>query len=461
MGFISLIAAVLALCCTQGYAANMSLCSYDPPLFYDAVKNPVGDIYTPGYEENEKHPDKLYCLYHIKAAPGYRIKLTFVDFELEAFDFCKKDALYVFDGPDRNSPWIGAFCGEEKPRPIISSTNEMHMLFYANFMAGNLGFHLRYEASANPTICPAGQVQCRNRKCYDPRQKCDGNDDCGDGTDEEKCNFPLPTIECGVTPIEPELGLHGADRIVGGTKAVEGSWPWQVDMQMALYEPNGHNCGGTLINAEWVMTALHCFGSNAFPEGWRLHIGNHHKFKTDAQEQIRYIDRIVIFPGYTGDEIIGKPIDFTHDIALVKLNAPVKFTDYVRPACLPPQGYELPLRTQCVSTGWGTTRGTGYNHILKQVELSVVPRQDCEGWFEEPTMICARNEKGFHDSCHGDSGGPLVCKAGRVWNVYGIVSFGTTTNLMTGNCALPGNGAVYNKVSAKVEWINKMIQRFT
>lgn len=50
-------------------------------------------------------------------------------------------------------------------------------------------------------------------------------------------------------------------------------------------------------------------------------------------------------------------MDFIHDMALMKLNAPVKFTKRVRPACLPYDGYEIPHGTKCWGTGWGTTRG--------------------------------------------------------------------------------------------------------
>lgn len=50
-------------------------------------------------------------------------------------------------------------------------------------------------------------------------------------------------------------------------------------------------------------------------------------------------------------------IDVTNDLALMKLNAPVKFTDQVRPACLPTQGYEIPVGTKCMASGWGLTRG--------------------------------------------------------------------------------------------------------
>uniref|UniRef100_A0A4W5PE74 Low density lipoprotein receptor-related protein 8, apolipoprotein e receptor n=1 Tax=Hucho hucho TaxID=62062 RepID=A0A4W5PE74_9TELE len=38
--------------------------------------------------------------------------------------------------------------------------------------------------------CPAKDFQCRNRKCVAPIFVCDGDDDCGDGSDEEKCSIP-------------------------------------------------------------------------------------------------------------------------------------------------------------------------------------------------------------------------------------------------------------------------------
>jgi secreted trypsin-like serine protease len=42
-------------------------------------------------------------------------------------------------------------------------------------------------------------------------------------------------------------------RILNGTEALPGQWPWQV----ALKDGNLF-CGGSLISSQWVVTAAHC-----------------------------------------------------------------------------------------------------------------------------------------------------------------------------------------------------------
>lgn len=39
--------------------------------------------------------------------------------------------------------------------------------------------------------CPSGEFMCANRKCLAAIYVCNGDDDCGDGSDELKCGSPL------------------------------------------------------------------------------------------------------------------------------------------------------------------------------------------------------------------------------------------------------------------------------
>ncbi|XP_062393862.1 mucin-17-like isoform X4 [Sardina pilchardus] len=59
---------------------------------------------------------------------------------------------------------------------------------------------------------------------------------------------PPATIEvCGRPPLNTRIG--------GGRDAPAGNWPWQA----FLLDSDRNDCGGSLINKEWVLTAAHCF----------------------------------------------------------------------------------------------------------------------------------------------------------------------------------------------------------
>lgn len=46
---------------------------------------------------------------------------------------------------------------------------------------------LRLSVPPENGTCDAGFVECKQEGCVEDYKVCDGTDDCGDGTDEEKC----------------------------------------------------------------------------------------------------------------------------------------------------------------------------------------------------------------------------------------------------------------------------------
>ncbi|XP_014208050.1 uncharacterized protein LOC106639117 [Copidosoma floridanum] len=251
-------------------------------------------------------------------------------------------------------------------------------------------------------------------------------------------------FECGIRTQVPSQA-----RIVGGGSSSAGSWPWQV----ALYKEGDYQCGGAIIGDRWIVSAAHCF-YRAQDEHWVARIGATRKGSFPSPyEQVIRVDYILLHPEYVDN-------GFINDIALLRLEKPLEFSDYVRPVCLP--AAEPESGAIGTATGWGQLYEIGrmFPDTLQEVELPLISTEECRRktlflplYRITSGMICAGVKDGGRDACLGDSGGPLVSlESDNKYTLHGITSNGY-------GCGRPDRPGVYTKVYHYMGWIERVMSR--
>ncbi|XP_015276328.1 PREDICTED: transmembrane protease serine 9 [Gekko japonicus] len=258
---------------------------------------------------------------------------------------------------------------------------------------------------------------------------------------------PPPHVSLSVCGIRP--ALQTANRIVGGSEALRGEFPWQV----SLRENGEHFCGATILTARWLVSAAHCFNELHDPSSWTAYVGTIWLSNTGSSFAKAGVGHIVKHPSYNTDTA-------DYDVALLHLADPLVFTKYVQPVCLPAASHVFPPGRKCLISGWGYLKEDFLvkPELLQKATVELLDQTLCASLYTNALtdrMLCAGYLEGKIDSCQGDSGGPLVCKepSGRFF-LAGIVSWGI-------GCAEANRPGVYARVTKLRDWILHTIATFT
>uniref|UniRef100_T1D4G1 Putative transmembrane protease n=1 Tax=Psorophora albipes TaxID=869069 RepID=T1D4G1_9DIPT len=267
----------------------------------------------------------------------------------------------------------------------------------------------------------------------------------------------------------PQPGVCGtdlSDRIYGGNITGLTSYPWTAILifREAWRKADLFHCGGSLISNRYVLTAAHCIDDltedytlNRIRLGeWDLLSNPDCKKENGEEEDCNDppldvgIEKMIKHEGYDNVTLIN-------DIALIKLNESVTFTDTMSPVCLPRDKVARNKDTNGLTftaVGWGNTEhknGTyeyGSRYKL-HVSLKGVNQTYCDEVYDEdeilPSQMCAGAVKGM-DTCQGDSGGGLVSAVDGYYHQFGVVSYGY-------GCGRRGVPGIYTRVTSFLDWI--------
>jgi secreted trypsin-like serine protease len=216
--------------------------------------------------------------------------------------------------------------------------------------------------------------------------------------------------------------VGGSPRVVGGTQATSTDAPWQ-----ALVLPEGHLCGGAILDATHVVTAAHCVFDEddqavIAPSAVTVHAGITDRFEAGQHPTVAAVS---VDPDYD-------PEQQTSDVAILTLATPLTFSGTVQAIALTDVGYRPDQGDALRLSGWGSevarppSDTTSTPHAVDDLKVATIfPSGECAtvySPFPDSLLLCA-GQAGT-DACQGDSGGPLAVQTGGVWQLAGIVTGG-------------------------------------
>jgi secreted trypsin-like serine protease len=221
-----------------------------------------------------------------------------------------------------------------------------------------------------------------------------------------------PTAAAAAPPTAPPPSTQ----VVGGRQASE-NYSFMVYVS---------GCTGSLIKANWAVTAAHC--------------------PTPASVRVGSIDRA------SGGTVVGVRRAVTHpriDVKLFELASSVTHA----PAPIPTTSGAVGTATRII--GWGQTcpqQGCGSApRVANELDTSIVTDSRCSS-IDAAYEICTNNTNGTAGACYGDSGGPQVRLINGRWALIGATSRAGNNSSV---CATAPS--IYGDLPSIRSWIDQQV----
>uniref|UniRef100_A0A2M4AUS7 Putative trypsin n=1 Tax=Anopheles triannulatus TaxID=58253 RepID=A0A2M4AUS7_9DIPT len=265
-------------------------------------------------------------------------------------------------------------------------------------------------------------------------------------------------------PTPPACGQSQSVHITDGSGTRMNEFPWTA--LIGYEKANGRvefHCGGALFHKRYVVTAAHCIAS--IPSGWKINyvrLGEWDLTRSpDCEGDVcgqtpidANVESTIVHPEFTTR---GKTT--INDIALIRFDRDVTFSEMVHPVCLPTAASVRNASNEAglaYNSGWGRTVAMLRSDTKQKIVMNIKNHTDCTAAYEpfglelQATQLCVA-DNGNLDACRGDSGGPLMREIEGAWYLLGVASFGPK------HCETNKIPDVYTKVLEYTNWIQDNI----
>ncbi|KAL5404844.1 hypothetical protein PMIN03_008863, partial [Paraphaeosphaeria minitans] len=142
----------------------------------------------------------------------------------------------------------------------------------------------------------------------------------------------LPALVAAAPAAQPQDDF--SVQIVGGSAATAGQFPYIVSIQVS----GSHYCGGSLLNANTVITAAHCATRSA--SSYTIRAGT----LTWASGGVTSkVSQVIVNPAYSGNN---------NDIAIFKLSTSIPTSSTIGYISLPSSGSDPASGSSSTVAGW-------------------------------------------------------------------------------------------------------------
>ena len=216
-------------------------------------------------------------------------------------------------------------------------------------------------------------------------------------------------------------------------------------------------CGGSILTNDRILTAGHCL--EAFKNGdyqtLRVVAGTgdlkpFYHGRSGGFEEVFEVKKVVMHPHYQRNE--KEKVLF--DLAILELKTEMALNGITMKAVTLPPPELRQLGRKIKVGGWGQRgvydRGSATHQVI---DIEIHPSKRCletfvDGEFDEEQMFCAGDKN--KSPCFGDSGAGAVHEFGSKSILFGVVSFGFSSDRLHSSCQ---KETTFQKISASLPWI--------